>query len=230
MLTMSASGTGTGGGGGGGGWTGTGGGGGMGWGGGTGTGTGAGTGTGGLVINEVDYEQPGIDTAEFVEVYNAGAAAVSLAGYELSYVSGTTSTEYHTVDLGPAGTLLPGQYLVVGVTSVVSTVPAGQLTIDLGSVSEYIRNGGSDGDGIALVDTTGKALVDALSYAGALTSVTIAALPGPVSLVEGNATTVLDTKTKARSLCRTPNGSNTGDASTDWQVCATLTPGAANMP
>jgi hypothetical protein len=182
------------------------------------------------VINEVDYDNVGVDTAEFVEIYNAGGAAVSLAGYELSFVSGTTGAEYHTVDLTPAGTILPGQYLVVGATSVVSTVPMGQLTIDLGPVENYIRNTGSGGAGIALVDTTSKMLVDALSYGGALTAVTIAALPGPVSLVEGSPTTVVDSNTKNGSLCRMPNGSDTGDAATDWQFCATLTPGAANMP
>jgi cysteine-rich repeat protein len=231
--TSTGIGGGTGAGGGGGTGTGIGGGTGAGGGGagtGTGGGTGVGTGTGGLVINEVDYDNVGVDTAEFVEVYNAGAAAVPLTGYELSYVSGTTDAEYHTVDLGPAGTIMPGQYLVVGATSVVSIVPMGQLTIDLGPVENYIRNTGTDGAGIALVDTTHKILVDALCYGGALTAVTIAALPGPVSLVEGTATTVVDSNTKNGSMCRMPNGSNTGNASVDWQFCTTLTPGAANMP
>ena len=225
-LTMSASGTGAGGGGG----TGGGGGGGTGGGTSTSTGTGIGAGAGGLVIDEVDYDNVGVDTAEFVEVYNAGGAAVSLAGYELSFVSGTTGAEYHTVDLGPAGTILPGQYLVAGATSVVSTVPMSQLTVDLGNVENYLRNSGTGGAGIALVDTTSRSLVDALSYGGALTAVSIAALPGPVSLVEGTATTVVDSNTRAGSLCRMPSGSNTGDAATDWQFCTTLTPGAANVP
>jgi cysteine-rich repeat protein len=197
---------------------------------GTSTGTGTGGGPSGLVLNEVDYDNVGVDVAEFVEIYNAGGAPVPLAGYELSFVSGTTGAEYHTVDLGPAGTIQPGQYLVVGATSVVSAVPSGQLTVDLGPVENYIRNDGSAGAGIAIVDTTGQALVDALSYGGALTSVTIAALPGPVSLVEGTPAQVVDSNTKQGSLCRMPNGSDTGDASTDWQLCATLTPGAANMP
>ena len=39
---------------------------------------------------------------------------------------------------------------------IVSTVPMGQLTIDLGPVENYIRNTGSGGAGIALVDTTSK--------------------------------------------------------------------------
>ncbi len=33
-----------------------------------------------VVINEIDYDQPGTDTAEFIELFNSGSSAVSLAG------------------------------------------------------------------------------------------------------------------------------------------------------
>ena len=34
-----------------------------------------------LVINEVDYDQPGTDTAEFIEIKNVSAAAINLDAY-----------------------------------------------------------------------------------------------------------------------------------------------------
>jgi hypothetical protein len=184
----------------------------------------------GLVINEVDYDNIGTDTAEFIELYNGGSAAVALAGLELVFVNGANNTVYTTVDLSPAGTLMPGQYLVVGATSVVSTVPAGVLVIDAGAVSNYIQNGSPDG--LALVDTTKQTLVDALSYEGAITMASIPGFPTAVSLVEGNAlpATVADSNTVQGSLARLPNGSDTNDAATDWKFSSTPTPGAANVP
>ncbi len=163
----------------------------------------------GLVINEIDYDNVGTDTAEFVELYNAGAAPIALAGFELAFVNGANSTVYTTVDLSSAGTIMPGQYLVVGATSVVSTVPAGTLTIDAGAVSNYIQNGAPDG--MALVNTNNETLVDALSYEGAMTMAIITGFPGPVNLVEGTVlpTSVADSNTAPGSLCRFPNGSRT---------------------
>jgi large repetitive protein len=155
---------------------------------------------------------------------------VSLAGVKLVLVNGSNSSPYTTVDLSPAGTLMPGQYLVVGATSVVSTVPAGTLIIDVGAVSNYIQNGSPDG--VALVDTVNGILIDALSYEGAITAVTIPGLPAPVSLVEGTVlpTSVADSNTVQGSLSRLPNGTDTNNAATDWAFSSTPTPGAANVP
>ena len=41
-----------------------------------------------LVINEVDYDQPGTDTAEFVEIKNVSVAAINLDAYQLRFVNG----------------------------------------------------------------------------------------------------------------------------------------------
>ncbi len=187
------------------------------------------TGTG-LVINEIDYDNIGTDTAEFIELYNGSSVAVPLAGFQLAFVNGANSQTYTTVDLGPAGTIMPGQYLVVGATSVVSTVPAGVLVIDAGAVSNYIQNGAPDG--MALVNLNTMVLVDALSYEGAITMATGTGLPGAVNLVEGTVlpTSVADSNTVAGSLCRIPNGTDTNNAATDWKFCSTSTPGAANVP
>src|SRR5262249_54875139 len=60
----------------------------------------------GLVINEIDYDNIGAsDPAEFVEIYNAGSTAVSLAGMQLVLANGGTNTIYATIDLTPVGTM-----------------------------------------------------------------------------------------------------------------------------
>jgi hypothetical protein len=183
----------------------------------------------GVIINEIDYDNIGTDTAEFIELYNGGSAPVSLMGYQLVFVNGSNNAVYTTVDLSPAGTIMPGQYLVVGASSVIATVPAGQLKIDAGAVSNYIQNGAPDG--IALVDSINAKLVDALSYEGSITAAVIPGL-GTVSLVEGTVlpTSVADSNTMQGALCRIPNGTDTNNAATDWKFCSTVTPGAPNMP
>ena len=66
-------------------------------------------------------------------------------------------------------------------------------------------------------------------WTGSITAVNIPGL-GTVSLVEGTVlpTSVADNNATVGSLCRSPNGGDTNDAATDWKLCTTLTPGAAN--
>lgn len=179
-----------------------------------------------LVINEVDYDQVGTDTSEFIEIFNGTGAPVSLAGHALFLVNGSGNAVYTTVDLGGAGTLGDGQYLVVRSAAV--TVPMGTLTVDFTKATDNIQNGAPDG--IALVDTTKNLLVDALSYEGSMTTATLPGL-GVVSLVEGTALplSVADSNMQQGSLCRLPNGADTNNATNDWAVSATPTPGAANV-
>ena len=40
-----------------------------------------------LVINEIDYDQPGVDVAEFVELANIGSDPVNLDGYTVERVA-----------------------------------------------------------------------------------------------------------------------------------------------
>jgi hypothetical protein len=176
-----------------------------------------------VVINEVDYDQPGgTDSDEFVEVRNGGSTAINLNGLSLVFVNGANSLPYLTVPLGPAGTLGPGGYVVVASGTV--TVPGSVPVILFAGASGNVQNGAPDG--IALVDTFGNLLVDALSYEGSITATDLGF--GPVSLVEGTPTAVADSDTVGGALCRLPNGSDTNDAATDWAFCTTPTPGATN--
>jgi cysteine-rich repeat protein len=183
-------------------------------------------GPGGLVINEIDYDMVNTDNAEYLEILNTSAAPIDLTPYSVVLVNGSNSTVYKTVAL--TGTLAPGQYLVLGSDLVLATVPAGALKISLGAGTDYIQNGSPDG--AAIVDTATNTLVDALSYEGSITAVTIGGVS--MSLVEGTVlpNAVADSNAVVASVCRMPNGSDTNDAATDWALCGTPTPGAANTP
>ena len=183
------------------------------------------TGANHLVINEVDYDQVNTDAAEYIEIYNPSAGAVSLIGKSLVLINGSDNTAYATIDLGPATSLASHQYLVVAGAMVTVTLPAKKL--DPGWTTNAIQNGPPDG--IALIDTATTTLIDAFSYEG---PITMAALPGfanPVSLVEGTMlpVNVADSNTLDGSLCRSPNGQDTDNASADWKFCA-VSAGTAN--
>jgi large repetitive protein len=157
-----------------------------------------------LVINEVDYDQVGTDGAGFVEIKNAGNEAADLGSVALVFVDGADGLEDSREAL--TGTLASGDYLVVDADA---------------------QNGAPDG--IALWNTSTLALVDALSYEGAITSATIDGQT--VSLVEGTAldASVADSNSVAGSLIRSPDGKDTNTASADWAFTTTLTRGTANV-
>ena len=161
---------------------------------------------GSLVINEIDYDQVGADSNGFVEIRNNGASAASLSGLALVLVDGTDGIEYDREAL--TGSIAAGGYLVVAIEA---------------------QNGAPDG--VALVNTATGALVDALSYEGAITAAQIGTATTTVSLVEGTvlAATVADSNTAAGSLIRNPDGHDTNNAATDWVFTTTVTRGAANV-
>jgi large repetitive protein len=190
------------------------------------------TGANHLVINEVDYDQVGTDTAEYVEIFNPSAQTISLTGKTLYLVNGANSEVYGTIDLSSAVSMAPLTYLVIAGSGV--TVPMTAKKIDPGWTSNAIQNGGTTGgtspDGLALVDTTNMTIIDAFSYEGALTAAMLPGFTTPPSLVEGTVLdpAVADSNSTDGSLCRHPNGQDTDNANADWAFCATLSPGTAN--
>ncbi len=155
----------------------------------------------GLVVNEIDYDQPGTDGTGFVEVANVGTDAAALDGVAVVLVNGGDGAEYDRVAL--TGTLPAGSHLRVDVEA---------------------QNGP---DGVALVDTSASTLLDALSYEGEIRTATIDG--ASYDLVEGAATAAADSNADPGSLSRLPDGADTDDAATDWAFTATSTPGAANV-
>ena len=181
----------------------------------------------GLVINEVDYDQPMTDSDEFVEIFNNTSSTIDLTNLSLVLVNGNGDTEYDRVDLSPAVSLAGGEYLVVGSATALALVPGGVKTIQFTGASNNVENGAPDG--LCILDTATSTIIDALSYEGAITAATLIGVTAPVNLVEGNAVAVSDDNTTpTSSLSRLPNGSDTDDANTDWAF-TTHTPGTANM-
>jgi hypothetical protein len=156
------------------------------------------------VINEIDYDQVGADSAGYVEIANAGTSPATLDGIALVLVNGGDGTEYARAPL--IGSLAAGAYLRIDVEA---------------------QNGAPDG--VALVDTTSKALLDALSYEGEITAATIDGQS--YDLVEGTAldVAVVDSNTVDGSLSRIPDKQDGNDANADWEFTSTKTPGAANV-
>ena len=161
-----------------------------------------------LVINEVDYDQPGTDAGEYVELYNGGTATADLGAYELAFVNGSNGAVYRTVTM-PITPLLPGEFFVVCANA--ATVANCDLDID--PDTNLIQNGSPDA--VAL-RTLGGEVVDALSYEGAVEGFTegsgAGTDPGDVDFV---------------ALSRLPDGADTDDNAADFSLrCGS--PGAAN--
>ncbi|MGV3637953.1 MAG: beta strand repeat-containing protein, partial [Flavobacteriales bacterium] len=157
-----------------------------------------------LVINEVDYDQPGTDAQEFIELKNVGAFAVSLSGLELRLINGTGDVQYLSVPLNNV-TLAAGDYYVVGSASVANVDQTAFTT-------NSIQNGNPDG---IILQTLGGIIIDQLSYGGAM------------STTEGTSSTTDIGGVAGVSISRVPDGTDTNDNGVDLiRGCAT--PGAAN--
>lgn len=163
-----------------------------------------------LVVNEVDYEQEGEDTAEFVEIFNGTADEVTLDGVVLELVNGSNGTAYATVDLAVAGeTLASGAYLVIGAPALEATLPAGTAFLRLPAA---IQNGAPDG--LRLVDLNAGMTIDGIAYEGEMPG-TGEGAPAPTDL-------------GPLALARFPNGVDTDDNAADLRL-RVASPGRENL-
>jgi len=161
-----------------------------------------------LVINEVDYDQPSTDTAEFIEIYNPGPATLDLSGYSLVLVNGNGGTIYSTIPF-PSVSLAAGDYYVVCGNAGTTL----NCDLDVSPDSDLIQNGAPDA--VALLDPS-QILIDALSYEGSVPGYT----EGPGAIAD-------DSSQADMGLSRCPNGADSDDNSLDFSLQA-ITPGAGN--
>jgi len=180
-----------------------------------------------LVINEVDYDVPGKDTGEFVELFNPTECAISVAGLSLVFVNGSNAEEYRRVSLEDAGVEMigGGEYMVIHGDDL--TIPASALEITMSYANGFIQNGP---DGLAIFDETTGSLLDAFCYGAAMTEVIFKGVDGVFNLVEGELNPSLEDSDEAGvSISRIPDGADSQSGAADWAVTA-ATPGEPNAP
>ncbi len=174
-----------------------------------------------LRLNELDYDQPGLDTGEYVEIVNAGTLRYRLRHVALVFVNGTDAAEYRRVRLsGRLGSL---RRLVVATPSVAVDPAARVIAMPL--AHDNVQNGAPDG--VVLVDTANDVVLDTLSYEGSIDAATIDGLPGTFSMVSGDPVSESDDNELPGSICRRPDHADSGDDDRDWAACAP-TPGSVN--
>lgn len=162
----------------------------------------AGGGGGDAWINEIHYENLGPDVGEFVEI--AGAAGLSLFGYDIVGYNGNGGTQYATL---PLAGVIPDQGGCMGTLSFLFA---------------NMQNGGTFPDGLALVDPMGQ-VVEFLSYEGTFT-----ATNGPAVGLQSVNIGVQESSTAAAGLSLQLAGAGMSAGDFSWQAPQAETPGAPN--
>ena len=171
--------------------------------------SGPGTDAAHLVINEIDYDQPSTDTAEFIEIANAGTLAASLDGVRLELVNGNGGAVYLGIDL-PAVSLAAGDYFVVCGNAATTA----NCDLDVSPDTNLVQNGAPD----AVALYADSELIDTVSYEGD----TVA------PYTEGSGTGLVDDASLSNaSIGRCPDGADTDQNNVDFTF-QPATPGAAN--
>jgi len=162
-----------------------------------------------LVINEIDYEQIGTDTAEFIELFNGSSFAVSLLGYTVELVNGDGAVVYKTIVL-PDQQIASNGYFVLCSNS--TTVQSCDL--DVSPDTNLIQNGAPDA--VTLLKT--GSIVDTVSYEGSVAP----------PYTEGTGISLGDPADQILlSLSRFPNGLDTNNNNADFGLYCS-SPGRAN--
>jgi hypothetical protein len=159
----------------------------------------------GVLVNEVLYDPTGSDDGfEWVELCNNGAT-VDLAGYTIEAGGSSWGVCYEIA----GGDIANGEYVVIGYGS----------ATDPGSFDPNLQNGGSDADGVRLVDPDGN-VVDTVLYDE----------PDNNGLGDdnGTATSFAPDAGEAKSIGRAPDCVDTDASGDDFVVFDAPTPGAEN--
>lgn len=166
-----------------------------------------------VVVNEIDYDQPGTDAAEFVELKNTGAAPVDLSLYSLRFVNGgvTPPAPYQTFAL-PAVSLAAGDYFVL----CANAANTQNCDLDVTPNTDLIQNGAPDA--VALILNSDLSIVDTVSYEGSTPGYTEG-----IGLALGD-----DNTTVARGIARFPDGADSNDNNADFSLRC-ITPGTQNL-
>ncbi|HRD53147.1 MAG TPA: lamin tail domain-containing protein [Flavobacteriales bacterium] len=167
-----------------------------------------------IVINEVDYDQPGTDNAEFIEILNVGASMYPLQYLQVVLVNGNAGGQaiYATLSSASWPALPAGDFFVICANA---ATPNCNVTVT--PATNLIQNGSPDAIALVMTEPT-PTIVDALSYGGTV--------PG---YAEGAGSSQEDSNlANGISIGRFPDGTDTNDNNADFhRMCST--PGAANV-
>ena len=169
---------------------------------------------GDLVVNEVDYDQPSTDTAEFLEIKNTTAGSIDLTGVEVVLVNGNGggAVIYDTIALPPIA-LASGDYFVV----CANAATVANCDLDDGPDTNFIQNGAPDAVAVVL----GSTIIDTVSYEG---NSGAPYTEGSGSGLEDSGTTGSDNQ----SISRCDDGVDTDQNNVDLVGSRPITPGATN--
>jgi hypothetical protein len=161
-----------------------------------------------IIINEIDYDQPGTDTAEFIELFNSGTSIMALDNYTIDLINGSSASSYRTIDLSGFNIDASGYFVMCGDASMVANCDYSFTT-----TNSWFQNGAPDA--VGLYNNTD--LLDSLSYEGTLAPFT-----------EGSLITVSDNNTDILSIGRIISGIDSNDNALDFEL-GCITPGTANI-
>ncbi len=153
-------------------------------------------------INEVMINDNSTDDSTYVELF--GSAGTILNGYQLVGVNGYNGSIYATIEL--FGAIPTDGFYVIGETAAVTNVDQVDSLVDF-------QNGP---DNIQLLQ--GSTLIDAVGYGTFVSPDTFFAGEGEPS----------PNQVPNSSLCRFPDGQDSGNNSVDFTLSPILTPGQAN--
>ncbi|TSA25442.1 DUF5017 domain-containing protein [bacterium] len=181
----------------------------------------------GILINEIDADTPGTDSAEFIELYDGGVGNTALDGLVIVKYNGSDNQSYTPAyDLDGYSTDANG-YFVIGSSSVPN------VDYDLGALTDIIQNGadavalfiGNDTDFPNDTPITTTNLIDAIVYdtSDPDDPELLVLLNASEPQVDENGNGNKDTESNQRI----PNGSG-GPRNTSTYAQAIPTPGAEN--
>ncbi|MCB9522563.1 MAG: lamin tail domain-containing protein [Myxococcales bacterium] len=160
-----------------------------------------------LVINEIDYNQPGVDTAEFIELFNPTAQAQPVDRMTLELGNGEDDGDaYQTLSLDGQPPVPPGGFLLVANQALLVGADGVVLPDD------SFQKGPSDG--VRLLDD--GVVIDAVAYDGFLLGTT-----------EGGTLEAALRNDREEAHARCPDGADGNDNASDF-LRVLPTPGVAN--
>jgi len=168
------------------------------------------------VINEIDSDQEGVDSSDFIELLIVGDQEADLTLYTVVLIDGTSGVPYNIINLSKAGELATaGTRIVIGPPSIANAPSESALGVV--TVGDFLQSGGGDGDAIEIM-RNGTEFIDTVSYGGVVES----AAEG-----EGHAGVDAGLPDSPISLGRCPDGTDEDDNALDFAP-GSPTPGLVN--